>query len=206
MNNERRTQIIKNKQVMTAQVAYLNQGMMMGDDDAIAQSKYTKTVRCKTLHGELLRIEVQDFINLVRISEHTKNIIQNRIEIKEEQKKENLQNLYTMIFPKNAKKSSPVVSNSPVRSPDQHQLLTKEIMSQSPIPSDKLNKLMGLLERRREKVTAAAQQNDLSIDDSYTSASQWSPLRIKGKKNDSFAENIDQAIFERGLQSSYQPS
>ena len=61
-----------------ARVARLNKGTLIGDEDTINLSDYTKTTVCKSIKAEVYAITATDFINLVKNSNEAEAIIQNR--------------------------------------------------------------------------------------------------------------------------------
>ena len=61
-----------------ARVARLNKGTLIGDEDTVNLSDYTKTTVCKSIKAEVYAITATDFINLVKNSNEAEAIIQNR--------------------------------------------------------------------------------------------------------------------------------
>lgn len=61
-----------------AHVALLNNGMVMGDEDAISFANYTKSTRCKSIRGEVFAISSSDFFNLIKTSETAESMIHTR--------------------------------------------------------------------------------------------------------------------------------
>lgn len=61
-----------------ARVSRLNKGTLIGDEDTINLSNYTKTTVCKSIKAEVYAITATDFINLVKNSNEAETIIQNR--------------------------------------------------------------------------------------------------------------------------------
>ena len=51
---------------------------MMGDDDAAFGSKYTKTVCCKSFGGEVLAMNLSDFLVRVKLHDETWKFITNQ--------------------------------------------------------------------------------------------------------------------------------
>lgn len=49
----------------------MEQGQIIGEEDAIKLRKYSKTVTCKTQEGELLVMNIQDFYQRVKPNEES---------------------------------------------------------------------------------------------------------------------------------------
>ena len=56
----------------------MSKGMMMGDDDAAAMQKYSKTVRCLSRKAEVFEMVLTDFLQRVKHNDETWNFIQEK--------------------------------------------------------------------------------------------------------------------------------
>lgn len=55
----------KRAQAIKTESSKLNRGMLIGDEDSLQSKWYTKSVRCKSIKGELLGISAVNFVQFV---------------------------------------------------------------------------------------------------------------------------------------------
>ena len=79
-NKTIRIDMDKNKttRVFIAQLAQLSTGMLMGEEDTVALSNYTKTARCKSLKGTAYCISSAHFFDLCQASDKVQTLIDKR--------------------------------------------------------------------------------------------------------------------------------
>lgn len=65
----------KNVHLYKLPIVLMNKGMLIGDEDALAMSNYTKTVVCRTMKAEVLEIQAINFLKIMKLCQEAPNII-----------------------------------------------------------------------------------------------------------------------------------
>ena len=136
---------------VTAQVALLNNGMLMGDEEALQRAPYTRTTRCRTHKAEVLQITAFHFNGLVT-------------ELKRKQRwRSDLEEETPVVQPvEECKEDDSVVimlenkvskSTSHGRRHNQKYLLKREdFYLKQKVPREKVDELISSIEQERNKI------------------------------------------------------
>lgn len=71
--------------------------MLMGDEDTLALTNYTKTAQCISIKGTVYTISAQNYFNLVKASRQAQQMLDHREVVKQCQKVRQFSTIKTML-------------------------------------------------------------------------------------------------------------